>query len=271
MNQNEFVVAYGEYIYTTAYKCYWKLKGKPSTEEETDLVCDIAVKIIETFSTQIIMGKFNFKGDSKITTYIYGAVFNAMRETLFGKQYFPRAITPLGEAGRILYNLRYIHNYPRKEALELTCQETGMNWEEIDQVDKQLTRSLKTTLVESGNKKQQKEVGESQLDEYLGEVIFTHSATPETELLRGEMRTKILSILQNLREDHRELIILRFIEGREMDIIQHKFKMKDKQSVYNQLHSAKKAFIKEAKKQKLEEWIDFTIKGLENERRTVSQ
>ncbi len=267
MNKHEFVIKYAEYIYSTAYRCYWKLKGQPRTEDDTDHICDIAVKIIESFSTKIDEGELNFKGDSSMTTYLYGAVFNSMREYLYGKQYFPKYVSEHGEIGRLLYNLRYLNHFTRKEALELVFQETSLSMKEIEKIDKIISGSMKSSVVNKHKGTDKKTIEQSQMDEFVSEVIFSNNKTPLCELLQGELRTKILSILDALKPVHKDIIRLKFIEEAELDLIQKSLGLKDAQAVYNQIHSARSAFVKESKRQNLESWIDFNLKGLNDERR----
>lgn len=261
MNQHEFVIEYGEYIYKAAYKCYWKLKGKPSSDREDDLVCDIAVKIIETFSTKISDGSFRFKGDSNIKTYIYGAVFNSMREELFGKQYYPKYVTKYGEAGILLYNLRYLNNYSRKEAIELTLQELNISRAELDRIDKDISKTMRSSIILPA-KSSSREVGSSELEDYLTSALFSSKETPENSFFMGELRTRIISILKELKPIHNDLIRMKLIEDLEVSKIVQLTGLKDNQGVYNNLHAAKKAFIKEAERQNFSGWVDFNLKGL---------
>lgn len=255
MNQNEFVIDYGEFVYKTAYKCYWKLKKKPSTDHEEDIICDVAVKIIETFSTKISMGEFKFRGEANIRTYIYGAVFNGMREELFGKQYYPKYVSAHGEAGILLYNLRHLNNYSRREAIELTLQELNTSRTELERIDSEITKSMKSSLVKP------KKCIEVNSEDFQ----FLTVDTPEDEVLRGEVRIKISSILKTLKPISIDLIRMKYIEGMSIDYIIKETGMKDKQAVYNGLQSAKKAFSKEANRQNLSQWIDLDLKGLNNE------
>lgn len=266
MNKNEFVISYAEYIYETAYKCYWKLKGRPTTEDETDHICDIAVKLIETFSTKVDEGGLNFRGESTMKTYLYGVVFNNMRENLYGKQYYPVYVNEHREVGRLIYNLRYISNYSRKETLELVTQETSMTMKEIDYIDRCISKKMKSSIVSKTKISNKNTIEQSQLDEFIGEIVFSDKQTPEDKLLVGEIRSKILSILDVLKPIHRDVIRLKFIEGSTLEQIQNEFDFKNSQAVYNCIHSAKGSFMKEAKKQNLGEWLDFTLKGLNDER-----
>ena len=270
MTQDQFIADYGEFIYKASYKCYLKLKGRPYGEEETDLICDVAVKIMETFSTKIEEGTMNFRGESEFSTFIFGAVYNQMRERLFGKKYYPASLKPYGDAGRCIYNLRYINHYPRKEALELVRQETGLSAGEIDKIDMEIASSLKTSVVQNkGSSKT--EITENQLDDFISSICFSHGETPELQLLRSELRVKIISILKNLKPDLSEIIILRFIEGQDTERIQKQLGFKNGQAVHNLLHKARKAFIREAERQELDRWIDLSFKGAGHERRALSR
>ncbi len=255
MTKDEFVADYGEYLYRAAYKCYWKLKGKPKTEEEIEIIHDVFTNILETFSTKIDEGNFNFRGECDIRTFFFSSVYRKMRETLYGKVFYPAALKPFGEAGRSIYYHRYILSYPRTEALMLSCQELGAEWDDIDSMDKQIEANLKTSIVKKKGPVSNTEVGENQLEEFVAQTLFAHSRTPEAEVLMSELRTKMSCILENLSLQHRQIIILDQ-DGFNTEDIQKTLKLKDRQAVYNTLFSAKKAFRKEAENQKLEEWTD---------------
>ncbi len=265
MNQSEFVVEYAEYIYTASDKCFKKLKGRPITEDHNDIICDVAVKIIDVFSTKIDKGEFNFKGASKLTTFLYGAVYNEMREQLFGKVYYPKVIAGLGPTAEAIYNFRYLLNYSRREAITLVMQQYNVSESVVDGLDKEISKLMKGSKVGFNMINKKKPVKDSDLDEFASGLIFSDSGTPEEQVIRAEIRGKIYSVLEALRSDYLHIIDLHYIQGKKIDEIRQILGIKNKQVVYNRLFQAKKAFIRESKRKNLQDFVNIIFKGETND------
>ena len=55
--------------------------------------------------------------------------------------------------------------------------------------------------------------GREQVGGVTPQVDTPHDETPETEMLRGELRTELGTMLNELADDHKEVLLLRFAAG----------------------------------------------------------